>query len=78
MVKQIEDPLFSGPYKSIKNWDQLKKRFRDASATLHAHKIGNNSGQTKKAFWDVGNQPPHGYWFEQEEGDWWTQGNAVI
>ena len=37
MVEQIEDPLFSGPYESIKNWDQSKCTFRDAAATLRAH-----------------------------------------
>ena len=49
MVEQIKDPLFTGPCESIKNWDQIKKTFRDAAATLRAHKIRKNAGQTKKA-----------------------------
>ena len=38
IVEQIKDPLFSGPCNSIKNWDRLKKTFRDAAAMLCAHK----------------------------------------
>ena len=49
MVEQIEDPLFSGVCKSIKNWDNSKKTFCNAAATLCAHKIGKLSGETKKA-----------------------------
>ena len=49
MVEQIEDPLFTGPCKSIKNWDSPKKTFWDAAATLSAHEIGKNAGQTNKA-----------------------------
>ena len=30
MVEHIEYPLFSGPYASIKNWDQIKCTFCDA------------------------------------------------
>ena len=48
MVEQIEDPLFSGPCESIKNWDQPKKKFGNAAATMCAHEIGKNAGQTKK------------------------------
>ena len=50
MVEQIEDPLFTGPCESIRNWAISKKTFRDAAATLRGHEISNNSGQTKKAF----------------------------
>ena len=49
MVEQIEDPLFTGPCKSIKNWGSYKNIFSDAAATLRAHEIGKNSVQTKKA-----------------------------
>ena len=49
MVDQIEYPLFTGTYESIRNWDILKKTFRDAAATLRAHEISKNAGQTKKA-----------------------------
>ena len=49
MVEQIEDPIFSGPWESIKNWDKRKKEFCDTAAKLHTHQIGKWSGQTKKA-----------------------------
>ena len=48
MVDQIEDPLFTGTCESIRNWDILKKTFRDAAAILRGHEISKNSGQTKK------------------------------
>ena len=48
MVEQIEEPLFSGPCKSIKNWDQTKCMFRDAAATLRDHEISKMTAQTKK------------------------------
>ena len=49
MVEQIKVPLFTDPCEIIKNWGSLKKRFRDAAATLRAHEISKNAGQTKKA-----------------------------
>ena len=49
MVDHIKDPIFTGPCESIRNWDILKKTFRDAAATLRGHEISKNSGQTKKA-----------------------------
>ena len=49
MVDQIENPLFSGPCKSITNWTGTRKTFRDAAATLQDHEISKNGGQTKKA-----------------------------
>ena len=49
MVEQIEDPLFSGPYKSINNWDQYKCTFCDAADTLCGHEISKMTAQTKKA-----------------------------
>ena len=48
MVDQIEYPLFTGTYESIRNWDILKKTFCDAGATLRGHEISKNAGQTKK------------------------------
>ena len=48
MIDQIEDPLLSGPCKSIRNWTVTKKTFRDAAATLRGHEISKNAGQTKK------------------------------
>ena len=48
MVEQIEDPLFAGPCESIKNWDYLKKTFRDAAATMRAHEIGKNAGRPRR------------------------------
>ena len=48
MVDQIEDPLFTGPCESIRNWDILKKTFFDAADTLRGHEISKNVGQTKK------------------------------
>ena len=44
MVEQIEDPLSSGTCESINNWVESKKIFRNAVATLCAHKIGKLSG----------------------------------
>ena len=44
MVEQIEDPLFSGPCESIKNWFESKKTFRGAAATLRTHEIGKLAG----------------------------------
>ena len=49
MVKQIEDPLFSGPCKIIKNWDQTKCTFCDAAATLWSNEISKMTAQTRKA-----------------------------
>ena len=49
MVDQIEDPLFTGPCASIRNWDIPKQKFRDAAAMLRGHEISENTGQTKKA-----------------------------
>ena len=46
--EQIEDPPFTGPCESIKNWHQLKKTFCDAVEIMSANKIGNNVGQNKK------------------------------
>ena len=47
MVEQIEDPLFSGPYESIKKWDHNKCTFCDAADTLHAHEISKMTDQTE-------------------------------
>ena len=47
MVDQIEDPLFTGPCESIRNWDIPKNTLRDAAAKLRGHEISKNSGQTK-------------------------------
>ena len=44
MVEQIEDLLSSGPCESITNWVESKKTFRNAAATLRAHKMGKLSG----------------------------------
>ena len=49
LVDQIEDPLFTGPCESIRNWIASKKTFRDAATTLRGHEISKNTGQTKKA-----------------------------
>ena len=49
LVDHIEDPLFIGPCKSIRNWIKSKKKFRDAAAMLRGHEISKNTGQTKKA-----------------------------
>ena len=49
MVEKIEDPLFTGPCESIKNWYSPKETFRNTAATLSAHEIGKNAGQTNKA-----------------------------
>ena len=49
IVEQIEDPLFSGPCESIKNWYKIKCTFRDAEATLRAHAISKTTSQTKRA-----------------------------
>ena len=49
MVEQIEYPPFSGPYKSINNWYNLKCTFFDAAATLRAHNIIKMTAQTKRA-----------------------------
>ena len=49
MVEQIEDPLFSGPCKNIKNWDQYKYTFLDAADALRSHEISKMTAQTKKA-----------------------------
>ena len=48
LVSQIEDPLFSGPCESIRNWASSRKTFRDAAATLRGHEIRKNVGRTKK------------------------------
>ena len=48
MVSQIEDPLFSGPCESIRNWHKKQKTFCDAAATLRGHEINKNVGGTKK------------------------------
>ena len=44
MVEQIEDPLSSSPFKSINNWVESNKKFRNAAATLRAYKMGKLSG----------------------------------
>ena len=44
MVEHIEDLLSSGPCESINNWVESKKTFRNAAATLRAHKMGKLSG----------------------------------
>ena len=44
MVEYIEDPRSSGPCESINNWVERKKTFRNAAATLRAHKMGKLSG----------------------------------
>ena len=49
MVEQIEDPLFSGTYEIINNWDQYKFKFCDATDTLRAHDISKITTHTKKA-----------------------------
>ena len=49
MIEQIEDLLYSGPCRSIKNWDNIKKTFCNATDTLRSHEIGQNDSQTKKA-----------------------------
>ena len=49
MVEYIEDPLFSGPCESIKNFAKSNKMFCSAEATLRAHEIGKLASQTKKA-----------------------------
>ena len=48
MVSQIEDPLFSGPCESIRNWPSGQKTFHDAAATLRGHEISKNVGRSKK------------------------------
>ena len=48
-VEQIEDTIFSGPYKNISNWNRIKRPFRDATDTLQAHKISEMTAQTKIA-----------------------------
>ena len=48
MVSQIEDPLFSGPCESIRNWPSSQKTFHDAAATLRGHEISKCVGRTKK------------------------------
>ena len=48
IVEQIEDPLFSGPCESIKNWYKIKCTFRDTEATLRAHAISKTTSQTKR------------------------------
>ena len=52
MVEHIEDPLFSGLCKSIKNWYQFKCTFLDAAATLCDREISNISDQNKIAIDD--------------------------
>ena len=52
MVKQIEDPLFYGPCESIKNWDTIRRTFRDAADTLWAHEISKMTSQEKIAIGD--------------------------
>ena len=47
-VEHIEDPLFSGTCKSIKNWDQGKQTFFDVDAMLYDHKISKMMDQTKR------------------------------
>ena len=49
MVEQIEYPISSGPSENINNWVEIKKTFRNAAATLRAHKMGKLSGQTYKS-----------------------------
>ena len=44
MVEQIEDSISSVPCESINNWVEIKKTFRNAAATLRAHKMGKLSG----------------------------------
>ena len=48
MAKQIEDTIFSGTWKSIKNWDTSRRRFHDAAATLWAQEISKMTAQTKR------------------------------
>ena len=48
MVKQIEDPLLSGPCKNIKNWPQAQWKFCDTSATLCSNAISRMPDQTKR------------------------------
>ena len=52
MVEHIEDPLLSGPCKSIKNWDIHRLMFCDAVAPLYAHEISKMMAQTKIAIDD--------------------------
>ena len=57
MVENIEDPLFYGPCESIKNWDTIRRTFRDAADTLLAHKISKMKSQTKRTIDDEVNTP---------------------
>ena len=49
MVKQIEDPIFSGLCNIIKNWDETKRTFRYAAPTLRVHEVSKMTAQTKRA-----------------------------
>ena len=48
MVENIEYPIFIGPCKIIKNWDQYKCTFCGEAATLRARDISKITAHTKK------------------------------
>ena len=52
MIEHIEDLIFPGPCKNIKNWDCVKYKFSDAIDTLRAHKISKMTDQAKRAIDD--------------------------
>ena len=52
MVEDIEDPVFSDPWKSIKNWDTIMHPFFDDEATMQAYEISMMTTQTKRAIDD--------------------------
>ena len=47
MAEKIEDPLFSGPCKNIKDWPQTQWKVCDTSATLHSNAISSMKYQIK-------------------------------
>ena len=52
MVEDIEDPVFSDPWKSIKNWDTIMHPFFDDGSTMQAYEISMMTAQTKRAIDD--------------------------
>ena len=52
MVEHIEDPIFSGPCESIKNWDDNRRTSCDAVDILRDHKISKMIAKTKRAIFD--------------------------
>ena len=56
MVEHIKELIFTGPYKTIKNWFQEHINFRDAVEMLLNHTIIRITAQTKRAIKDEVNR----------------------